>query len=642
VTILSVTVSNSSESITGTTVASATVEVFSDSAEQGQNYEGSVIADSQGVFSFSAQPHFAGPNVTATSTDVQGNTSAFCQAAHLQWTLLLYLNGDNDLEQSVFDTVDSIARAGPSPLANVLTLVDGPATSIARSETVLYDLTAGEAIPLSNTVVLESGAPSMAGERNMGDGQTLVDFAEWGRARFPSRYVLLAIFDHGGGWAPSATNPETGEVLPHRNSCLAGNSGLSWDHSSDYDYLESAEIRNAMAQIANDGKRKLDVVFYDVCTMAMIEVAYQIKDSASYFVSSENIGWAPSGPQNRYVRLIQGIEPATEPVHLARLLVAAYEKSLPPEGHPFTISAVNLFELPGLAVATDDLAAAIMQSIGDLTGTATLGEVYKAAQKLDYDSDLRIEPNSDGFVDLYDFAYQAASLFEAEPNVVEAAQGVMSMWNDVLIAEAHRSGSPWFNRAETWNIAHVHGLSIFLPLGEDLVLPVVVSETKTISVPLRSMYTSEGLDFVGRTCWGALINAYYAITTVPTGTTTGPVLPPVSPDVTAPETLITVTGRCEVGETITITWSSQDSQTGVASATLWQRMPGEEWTQQTTQSGSNGAFPVALTQPFLRSYAVLATDLVGNSEAVTLDRNTVDVSVPGYVYLPLITKSAGP
>jgi parallel beta-helix repeat protein len=53
------------------------VEIFSDSGEQGGQFEGVVLADAGGVWSWDGEP--AGPNVTATATDTLGNSSCFSQ-----------------------------------------------------------------------------------------------------------------------------------------------------------------------------------------------------------------------------------------------------------------------------------------------------------------------------------------------------------------------------------------------------------------------------------------------------------------------------------------------------------------------------------------------------------------------------------
>jgi hypothetical protein len=61
--------------VEGTTVPNGTVEIFSDSTNQGRLYEGSTVADGTGRFTWTGIP--TGPFVTVTVTDPSGSTSEF-------------------------------------------------------------------------------------------------------------------------------------------------------------------------------------------------------------------------------------------------------------------------------------------------------------------------------------------------------------------------------------------------------------------------------------------------------------------------------------------------------------------------------------------------------------------------------------
>ena len=65
--------------VTGTAVPNSTVEIFSDSSDEGAIYEGTAAADSSGHFTWSGTA--SGPHVTATCTDTAGNTSEFSVSA---------------------------------------------------------------------------------------------------------------------------------------------------------------------------------------------------------------------------------------------------------------------------------------------------------------------------------------------------------------------------------------------------------------------------------------------------------------------------------------------------------------------------------------------------------------------------------
>ena len=64
-------------SIAGTACPGCTVEIFSDDEDEGRVYEGTTIADAAGIFGFGKGSPLAGPYLTTTATDSQGNTSEF-------------------------------------------------------------------------------------------------------------------------------------------------------------------------------------------------------------------------------------------------------------------------------------------------------------------------------------------------------------------------------------------------------------------------------------------------------------------------------------------------------------------------------------------------------------------------------------
>ena len=61
--------------VAGTACAGCTVDVFSDSANEGRTYEGSAVTDGSGAWTFPGQ--VSGPNLTATATNSAGSTSEF-------------------------------------------------------------------------------------------------------------------------------------------------------------------------------------------------------------------------------------------------------------------------------------------------------------------------------------------------------------------------------------------------------------------------------------------------------------------------------------------------------------------------------------------------------------------------------------
>jgi parallel beta-helix repeat protein len=75
-------------SVSGTACPGCTVELFSDEEDEGRIYEGTVIADDSGNWTWTGSP--TGPYVTATATDAAGNTSPFSDPQGL-WKYWVFL-----------------------------------------------------------------------------------------------------------------------------------------------------------------------------------------------------------------------------------------------------------------------------------------------------------------------------------------------------------------------------------------------------------------------------------------------------------------------------------------------------------------------------------------------------------------------
>jgi len=73
----------SAGSVFGTACPNCEVDIYSDDEDEGRVYEGSTTADGDGNWSFSGTPE--GPNITATATDSDGNTSEFSAPLTPPW-----------------------------------------------------------------------------------------------------------------------------------------------------------------------------------------------------------------------------------------------------------------------------------------------------------------------------------------------------------------------------------------------------------------------------------------------------------------------------------------------------------------------------------------------------------------------------
>ena len=127
--------------VTGTTCRHCTVEIFSDSVDEGAHFEGQVTADSMGSFTFDKGASLIGPHLTATATDLDGNTSEFSMPTSGA-TRSLTLQQGNDMPAYHLQTRHS-SELRDNRIGRAFTGLANPGT---YDQATIYDLGAKRAL----------------------------------------------------------------------------------------------------------------------------------------------------------------------------------------------------------------------------------------------------------------------------------------------------------------------------------------------------------------------------------------------------------------------------------------------------------------------------------------------------------------
>lgn len=270
--------------------------------------------DAQPLPTFTPLP----PLPTAPATAVPQPTATY-NPTLADWTLLIYMAADNSLAaQALADLAEMIA-AGSSTAVNVIVQLDQPGSGAAR-----YRLP--DATPLAEL-----------GPVNMGSAQSLGDFLLWGLQAYPANRTAFILWNHGAGWEGSAF--DAGEPT--------------------HDNLTLAELQGALAQaVAHANLTALDVVAFDACLMAQLEVFQVVQPFARYAAASAEL--AP-GQGWDYRALLAALyaNPQQDGATFAQALVENVAATYASEAF-VTMTAVDLSRLPALTFATETLAAALL------------------------------------------------------------------------------------------------------------------------------------------------------------------------------------------------------------------------------------------------------------------------------------------
>jgi len=126
-------------SVSGSALRGSTVELFSDSSDEGAKFLGATIADAGGSFIWNGTP--LGPKLTATCTDSVGNTSQFSVAAVVTGIRLLT---PGDIPDGF-----ALAQNYPNPF-NPMTTIHYQLSTISDVRLTVHDLLGREVAVLVN------------------------------------------------------------------------------------------------------------------------------------------------------------------------------------------------------------------------------------------------------------------------------------------------------------------------------------------------------------------------------------------------------------------------------------------------------------------------------------------------------------
>lgn len=274
-----------------------------------------------------AAPQPAGDAVTL------GGQSGNEVGVHKKWTFLHYGAGDNNLSSLIKSDVDEMERVGSDANTHVISMLD-QASGDCKKYYITKDSTPG----LKSPVV-----ENMGSKVNMSDPKVLADFIAWGVKNYPSDNVAVILGSHGGG--------TMGAVADDRSN----------------DFMSPQDLKKAFAEAEKMTGKKIDVLGFDCCLMANTEVAYELKDAASYIVASEESEGGAGWPYHNVLndksleKLQQALASRLDisPEQFAKKIVGdanGVQDDLP------TMSTIDTSKMEGLAKSIDGLAQAIMSS----------------------------------------------------------------------------------------------------------------------------------------------------------------------------------------------------------------------------------------------------------------------------------------
>lgn len=317
-----------------------------------------------------------------------------------EWTFMVYLDGDNNLEGAGIDDLNEMETVGSTPEINVVVQFDR-IEGYDPSNEDWSDTRRGEIIK-DATIHVVTELISI-GEKNMGDPETLREFITWGMTNFPANHYCLVLWNHGDGWysriaqfqqqlamvnarivreGPSLSLQQDATLLAKK--IAAATKAICWDDTDGGDALTIKECREALEAL----NHPIDIIGFDACLMGMVEIAYEIKEVGSIMVASEELEPDDGWPYDLILADLLA-SPSMSPTQLSRNVVSHYGESY---GGDETQSAILLSKISALSEKIDTLSSTLLS---ETTDWETIEQARDAASSF-FEPDFR---DLQGFLD---------------------------------------------------------------------------------------------------------------------------------------------------------------------------------------------------------------------------------------------------
>ncbi len=325
-----------------------------------------------------------------------------------KWTVLVYMNGANDLQQYSVLNMNQMERVASNPdVRFVVQWKQFPAqfNGGTFNGTRRYLANSDFSNNINSTLLQDMGTSI-----DMGSPQTLNDFVSWGKANFPADHYCLIVWNHGNGWRRSITNVDFTRAVSYDDE--TGNAIQIWD------------LNQAL------GSEHFDLISWDASLMQMMEVAYEIKDNADFIIGSEESPPAEGLPYDLVFAPFRDT-PNSTPKNLSKsfvdgmLAVPAYNTK------KITQSVLDTSKLPALATAISTLGTELMNNVGSLTAAIQTARVNSQAYS----------PSSNRvYRDLKDICLRIEA-GTTNSSVLSATAGVKTAIADAVVWEGHNANS---------------------------------------------------------------------------------------------------------------------------------------------------------------------------------------------------------
>ncbi len=204
------------------------------------------------------------------------------------WTIYIHMNGNNNLCPYAKKNLKDLESVNASSVANII--VGYTCNEVGKAKIML--------VKGAQETILDSG------KIDFGDYNTVIKYAKMAYEKYPSKYKMVIIWNHGNG------------VEDTWNGKSEVSRWVSLDEITNH-VITTEELGTIVSNLG----QKTDIMGFDACLMQMVEISYEMKDYVSYVAASEATepgdGWD-------YASIAKALLKHPDPISLGKTISTSY------------------------------------------------------------------------------------------------------------------------------------------------------------------------------------------------------------------------------------------------------------------------------------------------------------------------------
>ena len=312
------------------------------------------------------------------------------------WAIYWYLCGSDLESNGGFATSDLMEMMEVALPENIRVVIQTGGAKTWQNNVVDADILQRYVYDSEGLTLVDELPPA-----SMGDAATLTDFLRYCKQNYPAEKTAVLFWNHGGGSV----------------------SGAAFDERYGYDSLTLDEMQTAFGRVweADENDPPLELVGFDTCLMATVDVVGTFTGTAHYLVASEEVEPANGWDYTGWLGALAA-DPSMDGAALGEVICDAYYAGCQAVGthSNATLSLTDLTRTGPLLEAYEaygaEALAAACEGPGFFSRFARI-----AAQSENYGGNTR-EQGYTNMVDLGHMARQSAGLLQTAGDVLKALE----------------------------------------------------------------------------------------------------------------------------------------------------------------------------------------------------------------------------